>query len=144
MKTYVPKEGDLKEQWFVVDAADQVLGRLAAQIAAVLRGKNTPRFTPFANMHHHVVVINADKVRLSGKKMAEKLYFHHTGWPGGIKNIPAEKLLVQKPTDLIRIAVKGMLPHNRLGNDTMTRLRLFAGPEHTHAAQKPVAVVLTK
>ena len=144
MKTYVPKEGDLKEQWFVVDAADQVLGRLAAQIAAVLRGKNTPRFTPFANMHHHVVVINADKVRLSGKKMAEKLYFHHTGWPGGIKSISAEKLLVQKPTDMIRIAVKGMLPHNRLGNDTMTRLRLFAGPEHTHAAQKPVAVVLTK
>lgn len=144
MKTYFPKEGELKEQWFVVDAENQVVGRLASRIASVLRGKNTPRYTPHANMHTHVVVINADKIRLTGRKMTEKAYYHHTGWPGGIRAATPEKLLEKKPTEIVRSAVWGMLPHNRLGHATMKRLRLFAGSEHHHKAQKPKPIVLTK
>ena len=144
MRTYTPKAGDLKEQWFVVDAKDEVLGRLASRIAMVLRGKNDPRFTPHANMQTHVVVINAEKVKLTGNKLLDKKYYFHSNHPGGIKEITAEKMLERKPTDVLRLAVWGMLPHNRLGHATMTRLRLFAGPEHDHAAQKPVAIELTK
>lgn len=144
MKTYYPKAGDIQERWFVVDANDEVVGRLASRIAMVLRGKNSPRFTPHANLRHHVIVINADKVRLTGRKMDEKVYYHHTGWPGGIRSITARALMEKNPTEVLRKAVKGMLPHNRLGNATMTRLRLFAGPEHCHSAQKPEALVVTK
>jgi large subunit ribosomal protein L13 len=140
MKTYTPKAGDLEEKWFVIDADGLVLGRLASRIAMVLRGKNDPRYTPHANMHAHVVVINAEKVRLTGKKWTDKIYYRHSGWIGGIRSITAEKLLEKKPTELLRKAVWGMLPHNRLGHATMTRLRLFVGPEHEHQAQKPVAL----
>ena len=144
MKTFTPKAGDIEEQWFLVDAKDQVLGRLASRIALVLRGKNDPRYTPHANMHNHVVVVNAEKIRLTGKKWSEKTYYSHSGWIGSIKSITAEKLMEKKPTEMVRKAVWGMLPHNRLGHATMKRLRLFAGPEHGHAAQNPVAIELVK
>ena len=138
MKTYTPKAGDIQEQWYVVDAEGQVLGRLASRIALVLRGKNDPRYTPHANMHNHVVVVNAEKIRLTGNKLKEKTYHRHSGWIGSLRSITAEKLLEKKPTEPLRKAVWGMLPHNRLGRATMKRLRLFTGPEHHHQAQKPV------
>lgn len=142
MKTFTPKAGDIEEQWFLVDAKDLVLGRIATRIATVLRGKNDPRFTPHANMRNHVVVINADKVRLTGNKWADKTYYRHTGYIGGIKEITAEKLMIKKPTEMLRKAVWGMLPKNRLGHATMKRLRLFAGDDHCHSAQHPVVIDL--
>jgi large subunit ribosomal protein L13 len=144
MKTYYPKKGDIQEQWYVVDAENEVLGRLASRIALVLRGKNSPRFTPHADMGAHVIVVNAEKIRLTGRKMDDKTYHRHTGWIGGLRSTTARKLLEKKPTEVLRKAVRGMLPHNRLGNATMKRLRLFAGPTHDHAAQKPIPLVLTK
>ena len=144
MKTYYPKAGDLAEQWFLVDAEGEILGRLASRIAMVLRGKNDPRYTPHANMQTHVVVVNAEKVRMTGRKEDEKEYFRHTGWPGGLKSTTPHKLLSTDPTEILRAAIWGMLPHNRLGHATMKRLRLFTGPEHEHGAQKPVPIVLTK
>jgi len=144
MKTYYPKKGDIQEQWYVVDAENEVLGRLASRIALVLRGKNSPRFTPHADMGTHVIVVNAEKVRLTGRKMDDKTYHRHTGWIGGLRSTTARKLLEKKPTEVLRKAVRGMLPHNRLGNATMKRLRLFAGPTHDHAAQKPIPLLLTK
>ncbi len=144
MKTYSAKAGDIEEQWFVVDAKDQTLGRLASRIAIVLRGKNDPRFSPHVNMRNHVVVINAEKVTLSGKKMTEKKYYWHTGWVGGINETTPAELLEKKPTEVLRKAVWGMLPKNKLGRATMKHLRLFAGPNHTHAAQNPVEINITK
>lgn len=144
MRTYTPKAGDLKEQWFLVDAKDEVLGRLASRIAMVLRGKNDPRFTPHANMQTHVIVVNADKVKLTGRKLLNKKYYTHSEWVGSLREFTAEKLLARKPTEVLRLAVWGMIPHNRLGHATMTRLRLYAGTEHEHGAQKPVAIELTK
>ena len=137
MKTYTPKQGDLTEKWYVVDAQDQILGRLAARIAAVLRGKCLPTFTPYANMQTHVIVVNAGKVRLTGKKLKTKTYYHHTLYPGGIRSTTAEQLLQKKPTELVRRAVRGMIPHNRLGSATMKRLRIYAQPTHPHKAQNP-------
>jgi large subunit ribosomal protein L13 len=137
MKTYAPKKDDIAEKWYVVDAKDQILGRLAARIAAVLRGKRLPTFTPYANMQTHVIVVNADKVRLTGKKLKTKTYYRHTLYPGGIRSATAEQLLQKKPTELMRHAVRGMIPHNRLGNATMKRLRIYAEPTHPHQAQNP-------
>jgi len=137
VKTYTPKQGDLTEKWYVVDAQDQILGRLAARIAAVLRGKCLPTFTPYANMQTHVIVVNAGKVRLTGKKMKTKTYYRHTLYPGGIRSTTAEQLLQKKPTELVRRAVRGMIPHNRLGSATMKRLRIYAQPTHPHQAQNP-------
>ena len=129
----------LKEQWYVVDAKDRILGRLATEIAMVLRGKHMPNFTPHANMMTHVIVVNAEKVRLTGKKWTDKKYqWHSYNQPGGFKETTPEKLNAKKPGDLVRRAVRGMLPKNRLGNATMTRLRIFAGPDHPHQAQLPV------
>ncbi len=144
MKTFTPKLGDIKEQWFVVDAANQVLGRLASRIALVLRGKNDPRFTPHADMRNHVIVVNADKIRLTGRKWNDKIYHHHTGYIGHLRSESAEHLHQRKPTEILRRAVRGMIPHNPLGNATMTNLRLFAGPEHCHKAQKPVELKFDK
>jgi large subunit ribosomal protein L13 len=135
--TVSANEQTLQEKWYVVDAKDQVLGRLASDIAAVLRGKHMPTFTPHVNMKTHVIVVNAECVRLTGDKMKTKKYYRHSGWVGGIKETTAEKLNARKPGELVRMAVQGMLPHNRLGDATMTRLRIFAGPSHDHAAQKP-------
>lgn len=131
----------LQEQWYVVDAKDQILGRLASDIAMVLRGKHMPTYTPHANMMTHVIVINADQIKLTGDKWVTKKYqWHVTNQPGGFKELTAEKMHARRPGSLITMAVQGMLPKNRLGRATMKRLRVFAGPEHTHQAQQPVAM----
>lgn len=131
------KASELEERWYVVDAENEVLGKLASDIATVLRGKHLPSFTPHANMQTHVIVVNAEKVHLSGRKWEDKKYFRHSGWVGGIKETNARQLNEKKPGELVRKAVWGMLPKNRLGHQTMTRLRIVAGPEHHHQAQKP-------
>lgn len=137
MKTFSPKPGDIPERWYLVDADEQIVGRLAARIAQVLRGKHLPEYAPHWDMGTHVVVINAEKALLTGRKMQDKVYHHHSGWPGGIKSVTAEKLNERKPGDVLRKAVHGMLPKNRLGRVMRKRLRIFAGPEHDHQAQKP-------
>lgn len=132
----MPKQGDLKEQWWVVDAEGQVLGRLAARIAAILRGKHRPTFTPHST-GDFVVVTNADKIVLTGKKWTDKKYHRHTGWPGGIRETTPQQLAEKRPEEILRMAVWGMLPKNRLGRRMFKRLRVFAGPDHPHQAQKP-------
>jgi large subunit ribosomal protein L13 len=137
MKTYTPKAGELEEKWYIVDAENQVVGRLAARIAKVLRGKHLPTYAPHWDMGTHVVVINADKARLTGRKWRDKIYYHHTGYPGGIRSTTATQLNQSKPGEVLRHAVYGMLPKNRLGRAMRKRLRVFAGPTHRHAAQRP-------
>jgi large subunit ribosomal protein L13 len=138
MKTYQAKKEEVEHQWFLVNAEGKVLGRMAAELAKILRGKNKPIYTPHVDTGDFVVVINASKVSLTGNKMKDKIYYHHSGHPGGIKAISAEKLLAQKPTELIRKAVKGMLPKNSLGRQMLTKLKIFAGPNHRHEAQGPI------
>ena len=138
MKTFQAKKEDLARQWYLIDAEGKVLGRLATKLADVLRGKNKPIFTPSVDTGDFIVVINADKVALTGKKMKDKIYYHHTGHPGGIKEINAEKLLRTKPTDVIRIAVRGMLPKNSLGRQVLRKLKIYPGPNHPHEAQQPI------
>ncbi len=137
MKTYQAKKEELKPQWYLVNAEGKVLGRLASKLASLLRGKGKPTYTPHLDTGDFVVVINAEKVVLTGKKMKDKTYYHHTGYPGGIKSITAEKLMAKKPTELIRIAVKGMLPKNSLGRKMFRKLKVYAGPDHPHEAQRP-------
>ena len=137
MKTYSPKPGDVAEKWYVVDAENQIVGRLAARIAQVLRGKDQPTFSPHWDMKAHVVVVNADKALLTGRKMREKVYYRHTRHPGGLRAITAQALSERKPGEILRKAIHGMLPKNRLGRLMRTRLRIFAGPDHTHKAQEP-------
>ena len=138
MKTYQAKKEEVQHQWFLVNAEGKVLGRMAAELAKILRGKNKPIYTPHVDTGDFVVVINANKVSLTGNKMKNKIYYHHSGHPGGIKAISAEKLLAQKPTELIRKAVKGMLPKNSLGRQMLTKLKIYAGPNHRHDAQGPI------
>lgn len=144
MSTYYPKAGDLKENWIVVDAKGEIVGRLASRIASVLRGKNEPTFHPAVNPQNHVIVLNADKVVFTGKKLRQKKYFRHSGYPGGIKEEAAGAMLQRKPTEVLRLAVKGMLPHNRLGDALLRNIRIYAGDTHPHQAQLPVEAVLTK
>lgn len=134
--TIVNKE-NANKKWYVVDAQGQVLGRLAPMVASVLRGKNKPTFTPNADMGDYVIVINAEKVVLTANKEEDKMYYHHSGYPGGLKSINAAKLRVKKPTALVQKAIAGMLPHTKLGNKQMKNLFVYAGPEHKHEAQKP-------
>jgi len=140
MKTYVAKEQDVKKKWYVVDAKDKVLGRLATQIAMRLRGKNKPIFTPHADTGDFVVVINADKIRLTGRKWDKKIYYRHTGYIGGLKQITAKKLLEKRPGDIVKFAVKGMLPKTSLGRRQLKKLKIYAGSEHPHEAQQPEAL----
>lgn len=126
-----------QRQWFVVDAQGMVLGRMASEIAKVLRGKNKPIFTPNADAGDFVIVINARGIRLTGKKLEKKIYYRHTDYPGGIRERSAAKMLADKPEDVVRLAVKGMLPKNRLSRRLVTKLKVYAGPEHPHDAQKP-------
>ena len=142
MKTYQAKKEELDHQWYLVNAEGKVLGRLATELAKILRGKNKPSFTPHLDTGDFVIVVNAEKVVLTGKKMKDKIYYHHTGYPGGLKEVSAEKLLAKKPTEMLRIAVKGMLPKNRLSQQVLRKLKIYAGPNHPHEAQKPVAVQL--
>jgi large subunit ribosomal protein L13 len=140
--TYSAKKSDIKRKWFVVDAEGAVLGRLASGIAARLRGKHNPLFTPHVDSGDWVVVINADKVTLTGRKWQQKHYYRHSGYIGGLKMITAQKLLEKRPEDLIRFAVKGMLPKNRLGRKLFNKLKVYAGNEHPHEAQQPEVLVL--
>ena len=142
MKTYQAKKEELHYQWYLVNAEGKVLGRLAAELVKILKGKNKPTYTPHLDTGDFVIVVNAGKVALTGKKMKDKIYYHHTGYPGGIKETNAEKLLSKKPTEMIRIAVKGMLPKNSLGRQMIRKLKIYAGPNHPHEAQKPVAINL--
>jgi large subunit ribosomal protein L13 len=138
MKTYQAKKEEVEHQWYLVDAEGRVLGRLATELAKILRGKNKPIYTPHVDTGDFVIVVNAGKVALTGKKMKDKIYYHHTGYPGGIREMSAEKLLAKKPTEMIRIAVKGMLPKNSLGRQMFQKLKVYAGAKHPHEAQKPV------
>ncbi len=140
--TYSAKKSDIKEKWIVVDAEGAVLGRLASGIAARLRGKHNPLFTPHVDSGDWVVVVNADKIVLTGRKWQKKLYYRHSGYIGGLKMITAQKLMEKRPEDLVRFAVKGMLPKNRLGRKLFKKLKVYAGDQHPHAAQQPEALVL--
>jgi len=142
MTTQVAKIKDVKRDWYVVDAQDLVLGRLASQIANVLRGKNKAVYTPSVDTGDFVIVVNADKIALTGRKLADKVYYSHSGFPGGLKEITAGKLLDKKPTDLIKKAVKGMLPKNKLSRHMLKKLKIYAGANHPHEAQQPKNLVL--
>ncbi len=135
MKTYSARPADIERQWHVVDASDQTLGRLSSQIARWLMGKHKPMFTPNQDTGDFVVVINADKVRVSGRKSKQKLYYRHSGYPGGLKSVTLEKVMQNNPTRIIEHAVKGMLPHTRLGAQMKKRLKVYAGDKHPHLAQ---------
>lgn len=137
MKTFVAREQDIDKKWYVVDAENKVLGRLATQIAVRLRGKHKPLFTPHADTGDFIVVVNAKKVTMTGSKLDRKMYYRHSGYVGGLKQISARKLLEKKPEEIIRYAVKRMLPKNSLGRRQLKKLKIYAGPEHPHQAQKP-------
>jgi large subunit ribosomal protein L13 len=140
MKTFSAKAGEVNHDWFVVDAADKTLGRLASQIAHHLRGKHKAEYTPHVDTGDYIVVINAEKIRVTGAKATDKLYHHHTGYPGGIKAISFEKLIDKAPERVIQGAVRGMLPRNPLGRAMFKKLKVYAGTEHPHAAQQPQAL----
>lgn len=137
MKSFIAKPHEVERKWYVVDAEGKTLGRVASQVASVLRGKNKPTFTPHVDCGDYVIVINADKVQVTGKKAKEKVYKHHTGYPGGLRETTFEKLIARKPEEVIRHAVKGMMPKGKLGRQMYKKLKVYAGPEHGHAAQKP-------
>jgi len=142
MKTYQAKKEEIEHKWYVVNAEGKVLGRLSTELAKILKGKNKPIYTPHVDTGDFVVVVNAGKVTLTGKKLKDKIYYHHTGYPGGIKEMSAEKLLAKKPTEMIRMAVRGMLPKNSLGRQMLRKLKIYAGPNHPHEAQQPVSLEL--
>jgi len=135
--TYMAKPNEVKRNWYVIDAEGKVLGRLASEVAKILRGKHKPTYTPHVDTGDHVIVVNADKIVLTGDKMYTKERITHSGYPGGLKRITYDKLLAQKPTEAVYVAVKGMLPHNRLGRKMLKKLRVYSGSEHPHQAQKP-------
>ena len=137
MKTFSPKPADIDRQWYVVDAQDQILGRLATQIAHRLRGKHKPEFAPHMDNGDFIVVVNCEKIRVTGNKLQDKFYYRHSGWVGGLKEVSLEKMLAEKPEEVIRKAVRGMLPKNRLGRAMLKKLKIYAGAEHPHAAQAP-------
>jgi large subunit ribosomal protein L13 len=137
MKTFVAKEQDITRQWYLVDAKDKVLGRLATTVAIRLRGKHKPIFAPHVDTGDFVVVVNAEKVRLTGRKWDKKIYYRHTGYTGGLKQISAKKLREKRPEDILRFAVKGMLPKNSLGRRQLKKLKIYAGADHPHQAQEP-------
>ena len=137
MSTYMPKSGDIVRKWYVLDAAGKPLGRVAAEAAVLLRGKHKPQFAPHADCGDHVIIINAEKVVLTGNKLDQKMYYHHTGYIGNMKKVKYSTLMRTKPTFAVEKAVKGMIPDTTLGREALTRLRVYAGAEHKHAAQKP-------
>jgi large subunit ribosomal protein L13 len=142
VKTYVAKPTDRERNWLVVDAEGQTLGRLATQIADALRGKRKPTYTPHIDTGDFVVVVNAEKIAVTGSKRTEKMYYRHSGYPGGLKSRTLNDMLERRPEEVIRLAVKGMLPRNRLGRKQLTKLKVYAGPDHPHAAQQPQPMAL--
>ena len=137
MKTFMASQATIDRKWYVVDAANMTLGRLASEVAKVLRGKNKPIFTPHMDTGDYVIVINAEKVKVTGKKLDQKIYYHHSGYVGGLKETTLKEKLAKKPEEVVELAVKGMLPKGPLGRQMYTKLHVYAGPEHKHAAQKP-------
>ncbi|MDQ6751453.1 MAG: 50S ribosomal protein L13 [Actinomycetota bacterium] len=137
MKTYVATPSDRERSWVLVDAADKTLGRLATQIADILRGKRKPQYTPHIDVGDFVVVVNAEKIAVTGNKRADKRYYRHSGYPGGLKSRTLQEMLDRRPEEVIRKAVRGMLPRNRLARKQITKLKIYAGPDHPHAAQTP-------
>jgi len=138
VRTYSPKPGEIERRWHVIDAADIVLGRLASHAATLLRGKHKPTFAPHVDTGDFVIVINAGKVALTGNKRQTKIAYRHSGYPGGLRAVRYDVLLATRPERAIELAVKGMLPHNKLGSRLLTKLKVYAGPEHPHEAQQPV------
>lgn len=136
-KTYYPKEGEISQEWILVDANDQNLGRIATQIASLLLGKHKTNYTPGVDTGDYVVVVNCERIKVTGNKMTEKMYYHHTGYPGGIKSINLRDQLSKHPERVINKAVWGMLPHNRYGRKLLKKLKVYAGPDHPHQAQNP-------
>jgi large subunit ribosomal protein L13 len=136
-KTYIPKADDLSSEWILVDANDQYLGRLATQIASLLLGKHKPSFTPGVEGGDFVIVVNAERILVTGNKLDDKVYYHHSGYPGGIKSITLRQQLVKHPDRVIKSAVWGMIPHSKFGHSLIKRLKIYAGPEHPHEAQNP-------
>ena len=140
MKSYMASPATIERKWYVVDAEGQTLGRLASQVASVLRGKNKPTYTPSMDTGDYVIVVNADKIKVTGKKLDQKIYYRHSDYVGGMKETTLKELLAKKPEDVINFAVKGMLPKGPLGRQMIKKLHVYAGPEHNHAAQKPEAL----
>ena len=138
MKTFSAKPAEVRRDWYVVDATGKTLGRLSTEIARRLRGKHKPEYTPHVDTGDYIVVVNAEKIRVTGNKLKDKIYHHHTGYIGNLKSIPLEKLLEEHPERALEKAVKGMMPRGPLGRKMLGKLRVFAGPEHTHAAQQPI------
>jgi large subunit ribosomal protein L13 len=136
-KTYVPKKSELSNEWILVDARDKYLGRLATQIASILLGKNKPTFTPGVETGDYVVVINAEAIQVTGNKLQDKVYYHHSGYPSGIKSITLGQQLIKHPERVIRSAVWGMLPHNKYGRSLIKKMKVYAGPDHPHSVQNP-------
>ena len=143
-KTISVKAAEVKKEWYVIDATDLVLGRLASRVALILRGKNKPSFTPNVDCGDNVIIVNADKVRLTGRKMTDRVYIRYTGYPGGQRFTTPKELLHKRPTELVRMSVKGMLPKNRLGDKLINNLFLYAGAEHPHQAQNPKEIKLNE
>ena len=137
MKSFVASPATIERKWYVVDAADQTLGRLTSQVAAILRGKNKPTFTPNVDTGDYVIVINADKIKVTGKKMDQKIYYHHSDYVGGMKETTLKEKMAKKPEQVVELAVKGMLPKGPLGRQMYKKLYVYAGPDHKHAAQQP-------
>jgi large subunit ribosomal protein L13 len=142
VKTYTAKKEDIERQWFVIDAKDQTLGRMASQIASILRGKHKPIFTPHMDTGDFVIVVNAEKIHVTGDRLDQKLYYRHSGYPGGLRSKSLRQMLRDKPEDVIYEAVRRMLPKNNLGRQMLKKLKVYAGPEHPHAAQQPVKLEL--
>ena len=144
MRTYQPKSGDVQRQWHVIDATDVVLGRLASQAARLLRGKHKPVYAPHVDTGDFVIIVNAAKVALTGAKRENKIAYRHSGYPGGLKQVPYTDLLAKSPHRAVEKAIKGMLPHTTLGRQMASKLKVYAGPEHPHQAQKPVPYEITQ
>jgi large subunit ribosomal protein L13 len=140
MKTYSAKPGEVTREWYLVDAEGKTLGRLATQIADTLRGKRKPQYTPHVDTGDFVIVVNAEKIQVTGNKLDQKRYYRHSGYPGGLRSRTLREQLDRRPTEVLRVAVKGMLPKNRLARQQLTKLKIYAGPEHPHEAQNPKAL----
>lgn len=141
-RTYVTKREDIERDWYVVDASGQTLGRLASEVAQIIRGKHKPTFSPAVDVGDYVIVVNAEKIHVTGRKLDQKMYYRHSGYPGGLKELTLGRMLEEHPTRVIELAVKGMLPKNTLGRKMVKKLKVYAGPDHPHQAQQPEALEL--
>lgn len=140
MKTYMANPDKIERKWYVIDASGQVLGRLASEAAKILRGKNKAEFTPHADTGDYVIVVNADQIKVTGKKLDQKIYYHHSGYVGGMKETTLKEMLAKHPERVVELAIRGMMPKGPLGREMLSKLHVYAGPEHPHAAQKPEAL----